>query len=174
MYGQKVVPFRHRARWQKPAHRLSRERQQNIWKVPFLLSLALAAFMILKQGGYSPLQTSTVEWADVLYVYDGDTLTVSMANSDGSSRKQRVRLLDIDTAELDGARCRTERSLAIQQRDYLASLVGGRVQLSITGTDRYDRLLAAVYNEAGENVSERMIAEAGARPYSGGPRRGWC
>ena len=82
--------------------------------------------------------------------------------------------MDIDTAELDGARCRTERNLAIQQRDYLTSLVGGRVQLNITGTDRYGRLLADVYNETGDNVSERMIAEAGARPYGGGPRDGWC
>ena len=84
MHGQKVVPFRRRPKWRKPARRSSQSWLRNVWKLPLLVCLALIAFMTLIRDGHSPLQTSTVEWADVLYVYDGDTLTVSMANSGGS------------------------------------------------------------------------------------------
>ena len=118
-------------------------------------------------------QLGHYEWADVHHVYDGDTLTVVKLEN-GSFRKQRVRLLDIDTAELGNAQCESERDLAVRQRDYLESMAGSRVRLYITGNDKYGRLLAEVYNEAGENLNERMLKEAGARSYSGGWRMGWC
>lgn len=174
MRSQKVVPFRRRVRYSKPMPRSSRGWLWNIWKMPLLVSLLLAAIMTLMQDEHAPQILGSTEWVDVLHVYDGDTLTVFISTDAGSSRKQRVRLVGIDTAELGGARCNAERNLAVQQRDYLRSLVGDKVQLSIFGTDRYGRLLADVYNEADENVGDRMIAEAGARHYDGGRRSGWC
>ncbi len=111
---------------------------------------------------------------EVDHVYDGDTLTIFVPNSDGQKTKQRVRLLGIDTAELKTAECPYEHELALEQRDLLRSLVGPRVSIEEHGKDRYGRILGVVFDENGTNLNQIMLSEGKARRYDGGYREGWC
>ncbi|MFC3053139.1 thermonuclease family protein [Kordiimonas pumila] len=135
------------------------------WPLAFIF---VVIFMV-----YATTTTADIELvgAEVRHVYDGDTITVKMHDT---YTVERVRLLDIDTAELGSAKCVRERALALKQRDTLKSLLTTNVSLAIEGRDRYGRLLAVVYNEHHENVNATMLRTGYARPYAGGIRRGWC
>lgn len=95
---------------------------------------------------------------------DGDTLRCG---------GERVRLVGLDTPEMQG-RCAAETRLAERAKARLASLSAAGVTLHPQGRDRYDRLLAVVRDRAGRDLAALLIREGHARPYSGGPRVGWC
>jgi endonuclease YncB( thermonuclease family) len=91
---------------------------------------------------------------DVTHVTDGDTLNVRCA-----ARKERVRMLQIDTPE-------REDPLYEAAGDALEALIAGRsVELELGPEERDDhgRLLAYVF-AGGENLNLAMI-EAGWSPY---------
>lgn len=105
-------------------------------------------------------------------VIDGDTFRIG---------ERKVRVQGIDTAEVDAA-CPAE---AMQAEASTAALQDwlNRAAFSITArldqpTDRYGRELAFVKRVLPDGSEERladwMIANGGARPYSGGSRQGWC
>lgn len=95
-------------------------------------------------------------------IVDGDTLWIG---------RQKVRLANIDTAEL-GGKCPYERALALRARDRLAKLLQRPFTVMPTGTDRYGRTLAVVRSE-GRDVGGVLVREGLARPYAGG-RKPWC
>lgn len=109
--------------------------------------------------------------ADVEYVYDGDTITVILPQATTSIR---IRLMGFDTAERKSPKCQAEASLADKQRQALIGLIGNTVYLDIKGQDGYGRTLAWAYTADGRPVSDVMIKDHGARPYSGGRRQTWC
>jgi endonuclease YncB( thermonuclease family) len=91
---------------------------------------------------------------DVTHVTDGDTLNVRCG-----ARKERVRMLQIDTPERDDA-------LYAEAGDALEALIAGRaVELELGAEERDDhgRLLAYVF-AGDENLNLAMI-EAGWSPY---------
>lgn len=96
---------------------------------------------------------------------DGDTLDCA---------GRRVRLVNIDAPELHG-RCPAENQMA--ERAKLAAMIAlATSPIHVTpdgGKDRYGRLLARVVVD-GRDLGETLIAQGLARPYAGGPRRGWC
>lgn len=98
------------------------------------------------------------------HAVDGDTLRCG---------RERVRLVGLDTPEMQG-RCAAETRMAERAKARLASLSAAGVTLQPQGRDRYDRLLAVVRDRAGRDLAFLMIREGHARPYSGGPRAGWC
>ncbi len=71
-------------------------------------------------------------------------------------------------------RCERERRLAVAARDRLQALLAGGVTIRAVGEDRFGRTLARVRDRAGRDVARVLVAEGLARPYAGGPRRGWC
>ena len=85
------------------------------------------------------------EWGDVVRVADGDTLTVQF--DDGE--EETIRLLDVDTPETVHP-SRPEECYGAQASDFTKTLMGRRVGIEEEGRDRYGRLLAYVWIEAGE------------------------
>jgi len=125
-----------------------------------LATAALAASLAVgAEQAVRPVQKGRVEW-----VSDGDTITVRLGEG-----KEKVRLVGIDTPELDDANP-FWRNLAAEARDYAkARLLGRTVVLepdSVTSDrDRYDRLLRYVVLD-GQDFNEEMVRKGYARVYT--------
>ena len=89
---------------------------------------------------------------EVTRVIDGDTL-VSGAN--------RIRLYGVDAPEV-GQPCWSEAA------ERLGRMAGGSVRLEAgpRSRDRFGRLLAYVYSEAGESIDERLVRQGFARAWT--------
>lgn len=96
---------------------------------------------------------------------DGDTL---------HWRGTKVRIADIDTPEIDHARCPAERARGEAAKARLIALLNARpFEVRYTGKlDRYGRTLAVIVNDGG-NVGEQLVREGLARRWDGA-RRAWC
>lgn len=146
-------------------------------RMPGTTRLALALALLLSLAG-APAAPAGETWAPVLYVNDGDTITVGL-----NGRKELVRLLGVDTPEtghsrkLERAARQAGRSpgqearLGGLARDYLAGLLprGQRVRLQgdpgAGARDRHGRLLAYAYLEDGRMVNALLLQEGQARAY---------
>ena len=114
--------------------------------------------------------------AVVDYIIDGDTFAAAVNLSDDISITVRVRILDIDTPEINGD-CDAEIDAAYRAKDKLAEIlpVGNMVYLQNIKDDKYlGRIDASVILPDGRDVGRVMIKEGMARAYDGGRRRSWC
>ena len=85
--------------------------------------------------------------ATVTRVLDGDTIYVKDALGD----RQKIRLFGIDAPEI------RQRDGAASGR-YLAVRIGGQAVTVVPyDVDQYDRQVAMVYDEYGQNMNEEMI-----------------
>ncbi len=142
--------------------------QRRLLRLAVLLSLAVIAHFAFRPGdgaepSVPPLETPRVEVTrhaervgpcDVTHVTDGDTLNV---RCDG--RKERVRMLQIDTPERDDA-------LYEEAGDALEALIAGRsieLELGPEQRDVHGRLLAYVF--AGDANLNLAMIERGWSPY---------
>lgn len=139
------------------------------------LALLLALLCAL---ALAPAVRAGETWAPVLYVNDGDTITVSLAGG-----KELVRLLGVEAPETGHSRklARAARQagrsqgqearLGGQARDFLADLLprGKRVRLQSDpkagARDKHGRLLAYVYLEDGRMLNALLIEQGQARAY---------
>jgi micrococcal nuclease len=104
------------------------------------------------------------ELFDVVKVIDGDTITVKM---DG--KNETIRLIGLDTPETSdprtGVQCFGKEATA-----KLKSVIGTRVAVERDERegerDKYDRLLAYIYNEEGTLLNKYMIAQGYAYEYT--------
>lgn len=102
------------------------------------------------------------------YAVDGDTVDI-----DG----ERIRIANIDTPEIGGAKCSTERRLGLQAKQRTAELMQGKPIRILRGdhgrdVDRYGRTLARI-EIGGKDLGEVLIGEGLARKWTG-KRRPWC
>ena len=112
--------------------------------------------------------------AQIVSVYDGDTITVRARIWLGQAVETQVRLDGIDTPELRG-KCEDEKKLAQKARDFLIKLAGDTVMLRDIHYGKYaGRVIARVLTEDGEDLVAALINAGHGRPYSGGKRQGWC
>ncbi len=100
-------------------------------------------------------------------VIDGDTFYLGA---------QSIRIADIDTPEVRGARCDVESNLAAQATNRLYALLNaGPFSLTLwddRDADQYGRKLRVVMRD-GRSVGSILVAEGLAREWTG-PRRPWC
>ncbi len=112
--------------------------------------------------------------ADVLSVYDGDTLTVIAHPWPGVMVQTSVRLNGLDTPEIRG-KCTLEKALALQARDALIALAGERIVLHNITLGKYaGRVVADITTPDGVDIVAALIAAGLAKPYDGGTRQSWC
>jgi len=114
--------------------------------------------------------------AVVDYIFDGDTFAAIVKLEDDIEISVRVRMINIDTAEIHG-RCEYESKLALRAKERLAELipVGTTVELENIKDDKYlGRIDANVIMPDGRDAGDVMVAEKLARRYSGGRRAPWC
>lgn len=114
--------------------------------------------------------------AVVDYVLDGDTFAAGVKIDDDITITVRVRIINVDTPELNGA-CNAEIDKANKAKDFVSDLlpVGTVVDLKNIKDDKYlGRIDANVILPDGHDVGDMLIKEKLARPYSGGKRHGWC
>jgi endonuclease YncB( thermonuclease family) len=113
--------------------------------------------------------------AEIVEVIDGDTVKLRAHIWLGQEVEISVRLAGIDTPELRGD-CDAERHLALQARDYLATLLAGAtVSLRDVAYDKYGgRVVAQVSDAAGHDLGTALVAAGYARLYDGGKRAAWC
>lgn len=114
--------------------------------------------------------------AQVGYVLDGDTFAARVAVADDVKITVRVRLINVDTPELNGA-CQDEIKLARRARGRLEKLLprGTIVELNNIKDDKYlGRIDANVVMSDGRDVGNVLVREKLARKYSGGRRQSWC
>jgi len=87
---------------------------------------------------------------------------------------QTIRIMGLDAPEVHH-RCPEEKALAERARARLAQLLADGFTVREHGRDRYNRVLAEVFDARGLNVASVMIQEGLARRYNGrGPRELWC
>lgn len=96
-------------------------------------------------------------------VVDGDTVWIA---------GEKIRLLDIDAPETDGA-CDAERMLSAQATRRLAELLEtDAARIERDGLDRFGRTLA-ILRIGGVSAGGQLVEEGLARPWSG-RRESWC
>ncbi len=112
--------------------------------------------------------------ADVVSVYDGDTLTVDAHPWPQITVRTSVRVSGIDTPEIRG-KCDSEKALAREARELARESVGEHVHLRNVGLGKYaGRVIADVFTEDGRRLADVLIEAGLARPYDGSEREGWC
>ncbi len=114
--------------------------------------------------------------AVVDYVLDGDTFSAAVNIAPDIAITVRVRLINVDTPEMNGA-CDDEIRRANIAKDRLAELlpVGTVVDLQNIKDDKYlGRIDANVIMADGRDVGKVLVSEGLARVYSGGKRMSWC
>lgn len=118
--------------------------------------------------------------ATLLRVVDGDTIDIDVDLGFGVwLRKQRVRLMGIDTPE-SRTRNLAEKELGLASKDRLIELLSVPTFTIITHKDskgKFGRILAEPevdHPQYGKiNVCDRMIEEGHARSYYGGKKIAW-
>jgi micrococcal nuclease len=102
--------------------------------------------------------------ATVTKVYDGDTITVDFDLGFGILiRKQKIRLLGINTPEVRGP----EKPQGIISRNALRQRILGKVVTIKTSKDKkgkYGRWLGEVFMDE-ENINQWLISEGYAKEY---------
>jgi len=113
--------------------------------------------------------------AIVTDAYDGDTLTVEATIWPDLAWTGSVRVLGVDTPEIQGE-CDQEKRWAVASRNYVRNLlVDETVVLTDVENDKYGgRVLANLYLEDGRSLSSLLIEGNFGRPYDGAERGDWC
>jgi len=146
-----------------------------------LVLVACLTLAILAQQLFSHTQDITLTPANVIRVYDGDTITVDLPGQlDVFGENIGVRLLGIDTPELV-SKCPTqlerdvEKAKALIVKQFLINSIqaGKTITLSELDRDKYFRLLSRVLIDD-VDIGQVMITKGLADPYDGGTKLGWC
>ena len=140
-------------------------------RVSIFLFTILFCIFLAPGDGRAEVRSSIA--ADVVSVYDGDSIIVDAHPWSGMIIRISVRVRGIDAPEIKG-KCQAEKKAALMARDRMAELAQGNILLENVGNGKYaGRVVADVISGAG-SLAEVMIKEGLARPYDGGKRTSWC
>jgi micrococcal nuclease len=125
--------------------------------------LALFAAVILASGRPAAAPAAPTLKGQVTVVYDGDTVKVRLAGRGD----EKVRLIGVDSPELDDARERVRLMAFLAKRFAFSRLYGAEVELLPGPEDRdaYGRLLAFVRMSDGRIFNVMLVREGFAHAY---------
>ena len=127
-----------------------------------LSALVIAAAILLPVSSLSATAEGSLK-GTVTVVYDGDTVRVRLADR----KDERVRLIGVDTPELDDAREQVRLMAFLAKRYTFSRLFQSTVEL-LPGPEKrdvYGRLLAYIRTADGEMFNETLVREGYAHAY---------
>ena len=114
--------------------------------------------------------------AEVLSVYDGDTVTLMIDQGMKHFARVKVRMIGIDTPEIR-TKDLEEKERGYAAKDYLKSRIEGKTVLVHTvKKGKFGRWLGVLWSydpnadELGESLNDEMIRMGHAKAYDGGKR----
>jgi micrococcal nuclease len=125
-------------------------------------ALVIAAAVLLPVSSLSAPAEGSLK-GTVTVVYDGDTVRVRLAGQ----KDERVRLIGVDTPELDDAREQVRLMAFLAKRYTFSRLFQSTVEL-LPGPEKrdvYGRLLAYIRTADGEMFNETLVREGYAHAY---------
>ena len=127
-----------------------------------------SVLILLISNSFADLQ---IRKQNDLFCYDGDTCYVTF-----QGKKDKVRLLDLDTPEISNPKCEKEYMLGIEARDYINQLIseGNRIEFETKyNRDFFDRILSYIIVD-GKNVSKIMVNKEFGVEYDKDNKKDWC
>lgn len=140
----------------------------------FFLTFALIC-LILSGNTLAKKPLPHIYKADVLSVYDGDSIKVSLELMPDLFFSRSIRINGIDTPEIRG-KCSKEKRLAKKSKDLTTVLAGQQVILKNVFEGKFaGRLVGDVYTLNNEKIADILINHKLARSYDGkSKRQSWC
>lgn len=140
-----------------------------------LIVIATAFICLLATPVHAGQALSGPYNATVLEVIDGDTIRARVQIWLGQEIETLVRIDGIDTPEIK-SRCDTEHTMALQAREILNDLIGGKaVSIRNIRLGKYaGRVLADIKNASGQDIASALLLKNVAYQYEGQKRQSWC
>ena len=114
--------------------------------------------------------------AEVLSVYDGDTVTLMIDQGMKHFARVKVRMIGIDTPEIR-TKDLEEKKRGYEAKDYLKSRIEGKTIIVQTlKKGKFGRWLGVMWDykedaeDLGESLNDEMIRVGHAKAYDGGKR----
>ena len=110
--------------------------------------------------------------ATLIKIVDGDTVDVLIDLGFNISKKERVRLLGIDTPE-SATKDLVEKKLGIEAKAYTSNWFAKntRFKLQTTKEDKYGRILGVFTGLDGKTLNDILVQNGYAWAYDGGTKK---
>ena len=110
--------------------------------------------------------------ATLIKIVDGDTVDVLIDLGFNTTKKERVRLLGIDTPE-SVTKDLAEKKLGIEAKEYIIQWFTKNTpfRLQTTKDDKYGRILGVFTGLDGKTLNTRLVDEGYAWAYDGGTKK---
>ena len=110
--------------------------------------------------------------ATLVKIVDGDTVDVLIDLGFNTTKKERVRLLGIDTPE-SATKDLTEKKLGLEAKEYISQWFTKNTpfRLQTTKDDKYGRILGVFTGLDGKTLNTRLVDEGYAWAYDGGTKK---
>jgi micrococcal nuclease len=110
--------------------------------------------------------------ATLIKIVDGDTVDVLIDLGFNTTKKERVRLLGIDTPE-SATKDLAEKKLGIEAKEYITQwfVKNTPFRLQTTKDDKYGRILGVFTGLDGKTLNTRLVDEGYAWAYDGGTKK---
>ena len=143
------------------------------WRT-YLLRVLIIFLLVFPQLLFAKIE---LRQSNNLFCYDGDTCYVNVWYLDNPiPKKEKIRLLNLDTPEISKPKCEKEKELGIKARDLINNLINNSNNVKIiTNYDRgsYGRILAHIeINQI--NISDLLINKNLGVRYDKNNKKDWC
>ena len=110
--------------------------------------------------------------ATLIKIVDGDTVDVLIDLGFNTTKKERVRLLGIDTPE-SATKDLVEKKLGLEAKEYIIQWFTKNTpfRLQTTKDDKYGRILGVFTGLDGKTLNTRLVDEGYAWAYDGGTKK---
>ena len=110
--------------------------------------------------------------ATLIKIVDGDTVDVLIDLGFNTTKKERVRLLGIDTPE-SATKDLAEKKLGIEAKEYITQWFTKNTpfRLQTTKDDKYGRILGGFTGLDGKTLNDILVQNGYAWAYDGGTKK---